>query len=341
MQAQMNTCETPGHEQWVVVDVQVPGDYQVVVGSRLATGRSLSRVRPPAGRLLPGAIGKVARTGKPLMFLSSAIHNVSYQVQATPILGPLGDIYAVACALAPDGRPLPEPPPSGGWEWDITTRMGRATRQLFDVTRTPPGLRKAQFSMVEYAGSLTVPARFSAANLWARMTKATNDELVFDTLLGEGEHPYLVCGRPEFDGDTPVAFRGVTVDLTDVLPMAAEEPTADDLLVAVLSHSDRPLAVVDLADLHLMHWLTPPAAGVQWPPDPYLPEIVHPVDRSTLEAHTWLNAAGAAVADPSPIVVRLPAACGGWVTVELDARRYMHEDTGAARVVVSVRVMGE
>jgi len=90
-----------------------------------------------------------------------------------------------------------------------------------------------------------------------------------------------------------------------------------------------------------MHWLTPPAAGVQWPPDPYLPEIVHPVDRSTLEAHTWRDAAGAAVADPSPIVVRLPAACGGWATVELDARRYMHEDTGAARVVVSVRVMGE
>lgn len=72
--------------------------------------------------------------------------------------------------------------------------MGRATRQLFDVTRTSFELRKAQFSMVEYTASLAVPARFSAANLWTRMTKATNEDLVFETLLGEDEHPYLVCG---------------------------------------------------------------------------------------------------------------------------------------------------
>jgi len=241
--------------------------------------------------------------------------------------------------MAPDGYPLLEPPPVGAWEWDITTRMGRATRQLFDVTRTPFELRKAQFSMVEYSASLAVPARFSAANLWTRMTKTTNEDLVFETLLGEDEHPYLVCGRPEFEGDTPIAFRGVEVDLTDVHPSAPEE--ADDLLVAVLSHSERPLAVVDLADLHLMHWLTPPAAGVQWPSDPYLPEIVHPVDRPKLEAHPWLNGAAARAADPSPIVVRLPAARGGWATVELDARRYSHERTGDARVVVSMRVMDE
>lgn len=338
MHAEMSTAAAPGHEQWVVVDVQVPGDYQVIAGSRLGTGRSLSRVRPPAGRLLPTAIGKVARTGEPLVFLSAAIHNVSYQVQATPILGPLGDVYAVSCALAPDGQPLPEPPPGGAWDWNVPTRMGRATRQLFDVTRTPLELRKAQFSMVEYGASLAVPARFSATNLWTRMTKATNEDLVFETLLGEGEHPYLVCGRPEFDGDTPVAFRGVTVDLTDVHPPTPEEPTADNLLLAVLSHSARPLAVVDLADLHLMHWLTPPAPGVQWPADPYLPQIVHPVDRPHLEAHTWLGARAAA---PSPIVVRLPATRGGWASVELDARRYMHEDTGDARVVVSMRVLDE
>lgn len=148
----------------------------------------------PAGRLLPSAVGKVARTGEPLVFLSSAIHNVSYQVQAAPVLGPFGDVYAVACTMATDGHPLLEPPPVGAWEWDITTRMGRATRQLFDVTRTPFELRKSQFSTVEYTASLAVPARFSAANLWTRMTKTTNEDLVFETLLGEDEHPYLVCG---------------------------------------------------------------------------------------------------------------------------------------------------
>jgi len=144
--------------------------------------------------------------------------------------------------------------------------------------------------------------------------------------------------RPEFEGDTPIAFRGVTVDLTDVHPSAPEE--ADDLLVAVLSHSERPLAVVDLADLHLMHWLTPPAAGVQWPPDPYRPEMVHPVDRPRLEAHPWLNGAAARAADPC----RSWSACpprAGLGTVELDAHRYSHERTGDARVVVSMRVMDE
>ncbi len=338
MHAAMGTSETPGHEQWVIVDVQVPGDYQVVAGSRLGTGRSLSRVRPPAGRLLPAAIAKVARTGEPLVFLSAAIHNVSYQVQTTPILGPLGDVYAAACAMAPEGQPLPTPPPAGAWDWNIATRRGRATRQLFDVTRTPLELRRPQFSMVEYSASLAVPARFSATNLWTRMIKATSQDLVFETLLGKGEHPYLVCGRPEFDGDTPTAFRGVTVDLTDVHPPNPEEPTTDNLLLAVLSHSDRPLAVLDLTDLHLVHWLTTPAAGVHWPPDPYLPEIVHPGDRAHLETHTWLVASTAA---PSPIVVRLPAARGGWASVELDARRYMHEHTGDARVVVSMRVLDE
>ncbi len=327
---EMSTAETTP-QQWVIVDVQVPGDYRVVIGSQLLTGRSLSRVRPPTGRLLPSAIDKVVGTGQPVGFTSAPIRAVSYRVEAAPVLGPLGEVYAVTCALAPTGKPLPAPPPRGAWEWDIATRMGRGTQELFDTTRTPIEQRKAQFSMVEYAGQLPVSSRFDAADMWSRVTNATGDELVHATLMGEGGQPLLVCGRPEFDGDNPVMFRGVTVDLTSV-SSAAPEP-ADDLLLAVLGHSERPLAVMDVEKLHVMHWLTPPADAVQWPSDPYLRELVHPGDLGKLESHTWRNG--------QPVVARLPSARGGWVAVELDARRYTPEDTADARVVVSLRVIGD
>jgi len=62
-------------------------------------------------------------------------------------------------------------------------------------------------------------------------------------------------------------------------------PTAptDELLVAVLAQIDLTLAVVDAAHQHIVRWLTVPAAGVAWPPNAYLAQLVHPDDRGELD----------------------------------------------------------
>jgi len=94
---------------------------------------------------------------------------------------------------------------------------------------------------------------------------------------------YTMCGRPVFgDGDTPVAFRGVTIDVSD-LPVPTPTAPTDELLVAVLSQIDLALAVVEAAHQHIVRWLTAPAAGVAWPPNAYLAQLVHPDNRGELD----------------------------------------------------------
>jgi len=123
---------------------------------------------------------------------------------------------------------------------------------LFDMFDTPAQLR-GSYGMAQYLSRISVPSTPVALDLWARVQTATTEDVLYATVQREREGQprwYTMCGRPVFDaGDTPVAFRGVTIDVTD-LPVPTPTAPTDELLVAVLAQIDLALAVVDAAHQH-------------------------------------------------------------------------------------------
>jgi len=308
---------------------------------RSGGGRSVRRALwGPAARIVPQVLRTVADSGQPYEGLSKPIHDVIYQVHALPALGPFGAVHAVLCCVVPAGQPPPPAPLVGAWQWDIPARTGHGTEVLFDMFDTPPQLR-GSYGMAQYLSRISVPSTPVALDLWARVQTATTEDVLYATVQRERDgHPrwYTMCGRPVFgDGDTPVAFRGVTIDVTD-LPVPTPAAPTDELLVAVLSQIDLALAVVEAAHQHIVRWLTAPAAGVAWPPNAYLAQLVHPDDRGELD-RLCTPAAELPVGASVHGQVRLPATAGGWVAVELDARLYLRDEI--TTLMVAIRVYHE
>ncbi len=329
----------PGYGTWWVIDVQIPGECEVLAGDRRGAGRSVRRALwGPAARIVPEVLRTVADSGQPYARCSKPIHDVVYRVQALPALGPFGAVHAVLCCVVPAGQPLPPAPLVGAWQWDIPARTGHGTEALFDMFDTPAQLR-GSYGMAQYLSRISVPSTPVALDLWARVQTATTEDVLYATVQREREgHSrwYTMCGRPVFDaGDTPVAFRGVTIDVSD-LPVPTSTAPTDELLVAVLAQIDLALAVVDAVHQHIVRWLTAPAAGVAWPPNAYLAQLVHPDDRGELDRLCTPPAelpVGASVRGQ----VRLPATAGGWVAAELDARLYLRDEI-TTQLMVAIRV---
>jgi hypothetical protein len=336
--APSGTHEPP---DWVVVDVQIPGEYEVIAGPRPGGGRALRRaLRGAAARLVPPVIATVVQTRTPYDEVSKALQDVAYRINAIPAIGPFGAVNAVLCCICPVGETMPAPPLVGAWQWDIPTRTGHGTTELFDMFETPQNRRKP-YGMAQYLARITVPSTPDALGLWARATTATTEDLLHETILRDvvgGQRRYMMCGRPRFseDTDVPVAFAGVTIDVTD-LPLSTSETAAADLLVAVLGHIELALAVIDLDHHHILRWLTVPAPGVLWPVNAYLAEMVHPDDLATL-AQATAKAADLIVGDGVRTTVRLPAGGGDWVSVQLDARIYLRDAPGV-QLMVAMRVL--
>jgi len=92
------TESLPGDGTWWVIDVQIPGEYEVLAGDRRGGGRSVRRALwGPAARIVPQVLRTVADSGQPYEGLSKPIHDVIYQVHALAALGPFGAVHAALC----------------------------------------------------------------------------------------------------------------------------------------------------------------------------------------------------------------------------------------------------
>jgi len=325
---------------WWVVDVQIPGEYEVLAGARRGAGRSLRRaVWGPAARIMPEVLRSVADSGEPYQGVSKPIHDLTYQVRALPAVGPFGAVHAVLCCVCPAGQPMPPPPLVGAWEWDIPGRTGHGTDALFDMFDSPSQLR-GSYGVAQYLSRISVTSTPVAIDLWARVRTATSEDVLYATVQREREgltRWYTMSGRPRFaESDAPVAFRGVTFDVTDTPHHHQQKAPTDDLLVAVLGHIELALAVVDARHQHVLRWLTAPPVGVAWPPHAYLAQLVHPEDRPELD-RVCTPATGVAAGINARTTVRLSAAAGGWARVELDARLYLRDEI-TTQLMVSMQV---
>jgi hypothetical protein len=327
---------------WVVVDVQIPGEYEVIAGPRPGGGRALRRaLRGAAARLVPPVIATVVQTHTPYDEVSKPLQDVTYRINAIPAIGPFGAVNAVLCCICPVGETMPAPPLVGAWQWDIPTRTGHGTTALFDMFETPPQLRKP-YGMAQYLARITVPSTPDALGLWARATTAESEDVLYEKVVrnpADGAPPrrYMMCGRPVFgDGAEPVAFRGVTIDITNLPQRGAPAPAAD-LLVAVLGHLELSLAVVDARHLHVLRWLTSPPTGLCLPRNVYFADVVHPDDRSELD-RAWAEVDTLLPGDEVRTMVRVPGEEAEWVRVQLAARMYLRSET-STQLMVAIRVL--
>ncbi len=308
---------------WWVVDVQTPGDHQVVIGPRTGavcscTGRPLNRfLRGPAARILPGAARSAAVSGDPVQE-QTVVRDHLLTVTALPVRGPSGEVVAVVCALRPSDTVAALPPPLRAWEWDTRAEQGRGVPVSLQG-QDPPDYHPTSFCLAEYTLGLTAESMTPLWNLWQQFSTSRTDSLLYETVTRVGadgvHHRELLCGRPRFSDDVefPVAFRGVSLDVTDRPVDPGHRRFSDEVLTAVLAHSV-PTFAVAYSDGHVFHWMSPPPSRVVWPADPYLQRMVHPEDRGVLtECLGRVTVYGSS----TQCVVRLPDTEGGWRRMEM------------------------
>jgi len=300
------------------------GDHSVVIGPRAGavwpgTGRPLSRfLRGPAARILPGAVRSVAVSGDPVQE-QTVVRDHLLTVTALPVRGPSGEVQAVVCALLPSDTVPPLPPPLRAWEWDTQAEQGRGVPVSL-LGQAPPEYHPSSYCLAEYTLGLTVESMTPLWDMWQQFSKARTDNLLHETVtrVGPGgvHHRELVCGRPRFSdfAEVAVAWRGISLDVTDRPVDPIPRRFSDEVLTAVLAHSV-PTFAVAYQDGHIFHWMSPSSPpGVVWPVDPYLQRMVHPEDRGVLTEHLGRVTV---YGSRTECVVRLPDPEGGWRRVEL------------------------
>lgn len=327
--------------KWAVVDVQLPGQYEILVGP-WGRGRSLRRsVRGPAGRALSEVVAEVAEQRVALDRVARVVQGEQVRVMARPVLGPSGIVHAVACTVVGVGEELSPAMELGGWEWDIPTRTGMSSGELFDTYRVPAELR-APYSVPQYLARVEVPDSPGALDLWSRVVAAQDEEVLYQPVQGKRfdgvVRQFLICGRAVFfDQAAPQLFRGVSIDVTDVDVPRTSSRTDADLLSAVLDHIEQSLSIVDVQHQQVVRWLTQRSEGVAWGSDGLLRPLVHPDDHAELDA-TFTQLSQLPLRTRRRIQVRMRGNQREWVPVSLDFDVYLRDDERGVQVTMTVRV---
>lgn len=328
----------------MVLDVQVPGEHEVLI-SPWGPGRSVRRtIRGAASRLLPAAVATSLRTGAEVDETSDPWRGMTYRVVARPILGPSGLPHAVLCIVVPTGHDLPPAPELGGWEWDVPARTGYSSDELLDTYRVPEQLR-APYSVPQFLARITLPDSPGVLDLWARVEQSTDDELLVQEVHGrsydEVVRTYRICGRARFDGGDeagPTRFRGVTIDVTDLPTPPQPVDTAPELLDAVVNVVNRDnasLAIVDLPRQQVVRWLTTPNDLIAWPKDGALRGLVHPDDVAAFDVVTT-ELASLPLHSQRLARLRMLSPSGTWEGVEIQLDLHV-SNTRAQHATVAVR----
>ncbi len=315
---------------WMVVETLAPtgdtGSVAVVVRDGLPKDwTSLQRALRPkrvadAARVLVGRV-IADRHG---ITETVPVRDGSVDLRLIPVCGPSGAVHGVLVHVGPTGSAPSTPPPhAAGYEWSAVERVFRFTPQmnmfLRDADRgrttgTAPGLFEAIHDAESGMYLLTALIDARDGDRWDGTVAARTDS---------GPLPLrniVRTARVEADGEIDVVSRGLAVELRPD-QLSSEGPSVEALALRSLTRSNpTSIALVEVAAVRVVRWLTDPVEDVQWKGEVDRRDTPHPDDvlrlvQLYLEMDTWV--------DNSALLrdVRLRRRGGGWVVVDLRATR--------------------
>lgn len=243
------------------------------------------------------------------------------RLRAQPLLGPGARVHAVRLWVG-SGAP---PPPAGVTTFSID---GHARR--VEVVREESGPHCDHQPAVWFGAEVfeTMERFDGALEFVATMARSEPGVRWLDTATmrsADGPRTLMLAARnPDPDRHHWV---GVAVDVTEnIAPQGkALESVALDLLRG--TSSNRYLAVVDLAQVRLIRWVTEPVPGLRWGGGTDARTVPHPRDRPRiLAARADLRAGRQRVRLDG---VRLATMDGDWIVADLEAAPLPHGAAGA------------
>jgi hypothetical protein len=283
---------------WVTVETLSPPDMSVAtIGEAAREFANLQRVvqrllaKQPGihdainSQRLIGAI-EATRSRKRQVDREYAARSHRYRLTARPVLGPGGDVHAVRFWLGPTGE-VPELRLALGLLWDRNTQT----------------IRHSQTASADRSHAAMPSGTLSIAELFHQACDFDRHDEVLETLYNPkpGARLQFELSTAHKSGRTILWRNTIRMadDSTglvrwlaeDVTPLVAT-PTVTSLerrgLKEAVRRAAMYVAVVELADTSISHWLTDPAPWIRWarlsrPTDAFHPddrhELAHAADR--------------------------------------------------------------
>ncbi|GAA3885842.1 DUF5593 domain-containing protein [Saccharothrix violaceirubra] len=323
--------ETFGGVEPSVVGVGNAPRRMVALRSVLGRGRYLEDAR--------SAVAKVVADAEPF---DGRTADRQRRVLAVPLPTFTGRVHGVHLWI---GRPDEEPPPRdpvGAWYFNLSTDKIGGSDDLLDLYGVAPENRRRQRVTAEAFGRLVGNAD-EAAVLAKIVTsrpgaehQATWTVRRDDGVLRAADYSCRAVEDILPDGRREVVLRGLALDIgpaesTPSAPPPRPVALAQQVLVAA-REPGRHRAIVNLRTLTLLRWLDDPLPGVAWQLDDVNPPAIHPDDVPLAKKLSD----GLATAGRVRAVLRLRAASGGWMRVDIAANlMLLDQHTTAALVTVS------
>ncbi|MFG1796073.1 GAF domain-containing protein [Nocardia sp. NPDC049149] len=244
-------------------------------------------------------------------------------VIAEPIANVLGMVHGVRLWIGKLDDQVPPRTRSGAWDWNLDKMTALATDELHALYAVPPERRRTEISRVSSLRHVTAaedPAEALAAALSADQSlvyqstwQITRDDQVRRDINWAARGGMV--GNQRF-------LHGLTHDITEGYDEDAPLPPrtfAEALVDADLDGGpDVYYALVDLKTLTAYRWLGAEMPGVAWEltGDPELDPALHPDDLSIAR-----QIARAVQYGPATGTVRLRDTSGGWLEVDVEAKR--------------------
>ncbi|MGN7132652.1 GAF domain-containing protein [Rhodococcoides corynebacterioides] len=314
---------------WMVVETLArtgdAGEVTVVVRDGLPKDwTSLQRALRPkrvadAARIL---VGRVVADGRERAE-SIPVRDGSVCLRLIPVCGPSGAVHGVLVHVGPAGiAPATPPPRAAAYEWSAVERVFRFTPQMSmflrddrpRLTSTAPGLFEAVHDPESGMYLLTALIDARDGDRWDGTVAARTES---------GPLPLrniVRTARVEADGEIDMVSRGLAVELRPD-QLSSQGPSVEALALRSLTRSNpTSIALVDVAAVRVVRWLTEPVEGVQWKGEADRRDTPHPDDVLRLvESYRGMNDWD----DNSAFLpgIRLRRQGGGWVVVDLRATR--------------------
>jgi hypothetical protein len=321
---------------WILVET-LSGDVAeatvIGLGERPKEWASLSRALPTksAHTAARSAIASAARSGSDATFPVSHTGDV---VVARPILGTDGVVHGLRLWHGPGDAVPTRWPVTGAFDWSASTRVLGLTpdmRTLFgqDADRTSFTGPELFRSIIHFDGALefvSLTLRDGPGHSWVGSLTVAS---------ATGSLPVRSAMRSVANPDGP-SWRGIMFELD--VPLDPPTPSVESVALESLSRgSDTAIALVDLAKMRLVRWVTDPVPGIAWKGVRDQRDTPHPDDIERIVASARAFYAGAT--ESALPGIRLRRLDGGWTVVDARATLFPVAD-GPKLLLAELKTVG-
>lgn len=240
------------------------------VGLNRARRKSVDQLlRGPRRRAITAGAEKAFITGSRV----DIEHASGYRMVADPIITPIPTVTGVRVIAVPantDTGDLPEPPPMGGFSWDLDNGHAYLTDEVYDMRGVPADERHGGMTTSQMLACVsTASLQHSSALATAMMGEhgAVIDDVWQIKRDDNGVmRDMLLSGTIEVTGDKRRWLHGVFCDLTVGAESVPPPLSFADSLVAaqVAVQVGKSALIMNPKRLLAVQWLTPPPEGLQY-----------------------------------------------------------------------------